>query len=113
MQLYRISDRLLKHKEALEDFLYWREPSLIEFEDVITLYDLTNTYFEGTAPSNANASFGKSKEKRSDCPLVSLALVLDGSRFPKKSEVFGGNMSEPLTLNACVSQVVALRALRS
>ena len=98
MQLYRASDLLLKHKQTLERFLYERERSLFDFDEVITLYDLTNTYFEGTGKGNANAALGKSKEKRSDCPLVTLALVLDGSGFPKRSEVFEGNASEPKTL---------------
>jgi transposase len=96
--LYRISDQLLKHKVALEGFLYEQERTLFDFEEVITLYDLTNTYFEGTAQGNANAALGKSKEKRSDCPLVTLALVLDASGFPKRSEIFAGNISEPKTL---------------
>ena len=39
-----------------------------------------------------------SKEKRSDCPLVTLGLVLDGSGFPRKSQMFAGNASEPQTL---------------
>ncbi|MEA3410407.1 MAG: IS1634 family transposase, partial [Pseudomonadota bacterium] len=98
MQLYRVSDQLLRHKEALENFLYTRERTLFEFDEVITLYDLTNTYFEGAGCGNANAALGKSKEKRSDCPLVTLALVLDGSGFPKRSEVFAGNVSEAGTL---------------
>lgn len=98
MQLYRISDRLIKHKNALEAFLYQCERDLFEFEEVITLYDLTNTYFEGKSAGNANAALGKSKEKRTDCPLVTLALVLDGSGFPKRSEIFAGNVSEPGTL---------------
>lgn len=106
MQLYRISDRLFKHKEALESFLYTRERTLFDFDEVITLYDLTNTYFEGTARSNANAALGKSKEKRSDCPLVTLALVLDGSGFPKRSEVFTGNVSAPHTLAERVGKLV-------
>ena len=97
-QLYRISDRLLKHKEAIEHFLYQRERTLFDFDDVITLYDLTNTYFEGTGQGNANAALGNSKEKRTDCPLVTLALVLDGSGFPRRSEVFDGNVSEPKTM---------------
>jgi len=98
MQLYRVSDQLLKHKDALESFLYTRERTLFDFDQVITLYDLTNTYFEGAGCGNANAALGKSKEKRSDCPLVILALVLDGSGFPKRSEVFAGNVSEAGTL---------------
>jgi hypothetical protein len=98
MALYRISDQLLKHKGALEGFLYQQEHTLFDFEEVITLYDLTNTYCEGTAKGNANAALGRSKEKRSDCPLVTLALVLDASGFPKRSEIFAGNVSEPKTL---------------
>ncbi len=103
--LYRVSDQLLKHKEALERFLYERERTLFDFEEVITLYDLTNTYFEGTAQGNPNAALGKSKEKRADCPLVTLALVLDASGFPKRSEVFAGNASEPKTLAQMVGQL--------
>jgi transposase len=98
MALYRISDQLLKHKGALEGFLYQQERTLFDFEEVITLYDLTNTYCEGTATGNTNAALGRSKEKRSDCPLVTLALVLDASGFPKRSEIFAGNVSEPKTL---------------
>jgi transposase len=105
-QLYRIAARLLKHKEDLEDFLYSSERSLFDFDEVITLYDLTNTYFEGTGESNDNAARGRSKEKRSDCPLVTLALVLDGSGFPKKSEIFTGNASEPKTLSKMLGKLV-------
>ena len=105
MQLYRISDQLFKHKSAIEKSLYQRERDLFEFEEVITLYDLTNTYFEGSGVSNANAAFGKSKEKRTDCPLVTLALVLDGSGFPKQSEIFAGNASEPATLEKMLNKL--------
>jgi transposase len=98
MALYRIADRLFAHKSALEAFLYARERDLFDLDEVITLYDLTNTYFEGTAKTNTHAAFGKSKEKRTDCPLVTLALVLDASGFPKRSEVFAGNAVEAKTL---------------
>lgn len=97
-QLYRASDLLLKHKSAIETHLYKRERNLFQLTDTITLYDLTNTYFEGTAKNNQKAQFGRSKEKRSDCRLVSLGLVLDGEGFLKHSDVFAGNVSEPKTL---------------
>lgn len=97
-QLYRVSDQLLKHKRALERRLFERERGLFDLDEVITLYDLTNTYFEGESRANANAKRGKSKEKRNDCPLVTLALVLDGSGFIRRSEVLTGNVSEPKTL---------------
>ena len=107
MQLYRISDQLIKHKAAIEKGLYQRERDLFEFEEIITLYDLTNTYFEGSGKGNANAAFGKSKEKRTDCPLVTLALVLDGSGFPKQSEIFAGNASEPATLEKMLDKLTS------
>ncbi len=101
-QLYRASDQLYTNKEAIEAFLFEQERTLFDCDEVITLYDLTNTYFEGKAHVNDNAAFGRSKEKRTDCPLVTLALVLDGSGFPKRSEIFPGNACEPNTLSRMI-----------
>ena len=105
-RLYRVADQLYASKDALEAHLYAREKSLFDFDETITLYDLTNTYFEGSGAGNANAALGRSKEKRSDCPLVTLALVLDSSGFPKRSEVFTGNASEPKTLPEMLAKLV-------
>ena len=96
--LYQVSDQLFKYKGAIESHLYNQEKRLFGFQETITLYDLTNTYFEGSCQSNSLAAYGHSKEKRTDCPLVTLALVLDSSGFPKKSKVFEGNVSESQTL---------------
>jgi transposase len=62
------------------------------------LYDLTNTYFEGQCLNNEWAARGCSKEKRSDCPLVTLALVVDYRGFPVLSRIYDGNQSESATL---------------
>ena len=97
-RLYQVSDQLWKHQHALESHLYAQEASLFGFGETITLYDLTNTFFEGEAKCNPTAQRGRSKEKRSDCPLVTLGLVLNGSGFPRKSQIFAGNASEPQTL---------------
>ena len=71
-RLYQVSDLLWKHREAIESHLYQQERTLFGFDETITLYDLTNTFFEGDAKSNPQAKRGRSKEKRSDCPLVTL-----------------------------------------
>jgi len=96
--LYRASDRLLAHKAALEASLFERVNDLFGLSTTVTLYDLTNSYFEGDMAANPKAQRGHSKEKRSDCPLVTLGLVLDGSGFVRRSEVFEGNASEGQTL---------------
>ncbi|MGH8847031.1 MAG: IS1634 family transposase [Polaromonas sp.] len=97
-RLYRASDALYKHREALQDHLFAQAQSIFGFGETITLYDLTNTYFEGVAAGVHKAARGHSKECRSDCPLVTLAMALDGSGFPRRSRVFAGNASEPATL---------------
>jgi transposase len=97
--MYQISDQLLGKKAAIECHLYERERSLFALQETITLYDLTNTYFEGQCKGNALAAHGHSKEKRSDCPLITLGLVLDSSGFPRRSHVYEGNVNEPKTLS--------------
>ena len=62
--LYEIGDCLLLHKEALEKGLREREAELFPQERSLFLYDLSNTYFEGSAKKNKKAHRGNSKEKR-------------------------------------------------
>ena len=104
-KMYQISDLLLNKKSAIEEHLFQKERNLFSLQETITLYDLTNTYFEGQCLSNTLAKRGHSKEKRSDCPLVTLALVLDSSGFPKRSRVFEGNVSEASTLAKMIQEL--------
>jgi transposase len=87
----------------LQEHLFAQAQSILGFGPTITLYDLTNTYFEGIAAGVSKAKRGHSKEKRSDCPLVTLAMVLDGSGFPRHSQVFAGNASEPTTMKGMLT----------
>jgi transposase len=98
MRLYRASDALMRHRTGIEEHLFSRVQTLFGLEETVTLYDLTNTYMEGDAAANPKAQRGRSKEKRSDCPLVTLGLVLDGSGFVRRSRTFTGNVSEGTTL---------------
>jgi len=107
MSMYRASDALVKHREALEGHLFGRARDLFGLEETVTLFDLTNTYFEGELEGNEAAKPGRSKEKRSDCPLVTLALVLDGSGFVRRSRMFEGNVAECKTLEGMLRDLDA------
>ena len=107
MQLYRASDALMAHREAIEAHLFGAAMTLFELQPTVTLYDLTNTYFEGDAGAQEKAQRGHSKEKRSDCPLLTLGLMLDASGFVRRSQVFAGNVSEPHTLAEMLSALQA------
>lgn len=102
-RLYRASDALYKHRQALQEHLFGKARSLFGLGRTITLYDLTNTYFEGVAAGVGKAERGHSKECRSDCPLVTLAMALDGSGFVRRVQFFAGNASEPTTLKGMLS----------
>lgn len=103
MQLYRVSDLLIRNQEHIERRLFARVHNLFGLSCTITLYDLTNTFIEGESRDNPKARRGHSKEKRSDCPLLTLGLVLDGSGFIRRSQVFAGNVAEATTLEGMLN----------
>ena len=89
---------------ALEMGLRKRENALYPRAETIVLYDLTNSHFEGRYLGNPLAKRGHSKQMRSDCPLVTLALVVDSQGFPLFSQIYAGNQSEPETLAQVLKQ---------
>jgi len=96
--LHHTADQLLAQKDVLETKLSQATRDLFALDETLVLYDLTNTYFESPKWGSKIARYGKSKEKRNDCPLVTLALVVDGQGFPKRSKIFEGNVGEAKTL---------------
>lgn len=97
-KLYQISGKLFENKDELEQHLSKRTNELFDLQDTIYIYDLTNTYFEGQQSNSKLAQFGRSKEKRSDCKLIVLALVINVEGFIKYSQLFEGNMSDSKSL---------------
>ncbi|MBM3119937.1 MAG: IS1634 family transposase [Chloroflexi bacterium] len=103
--LYRIGDLILEHKSEIETKLRSNLKRLHYLVDRVYLYDLTNTYFEGNKFDSLLCKRGKSKEKRDDCPLVTLALVVDQDGFPVFSRIYAGNQSEPKTLKEVMDEI--------
>lgn len=95
---YRISDKLLENKQAIEAHLRGQSKRLFALERTTLLYDLTNTYFEGQALGNPKAKRARSKEKRHDRPLVVLGMVYDGNGFPLAHQTFAGNTNDGKSL---------------
>ena len=102
---YRGTDSLYGCKEAVERHLTSRECDLFSLEESIVLYDLTNTYFEGRCAGNPKAAYGKSKEKRSDCKLATMGLVVDSEGFAKYSSIYPGNQYEADTFQQILSEL--------
>ena len=107
-KLYACHDLLLEHKEALFSHLVgrWRDLFNVDFD--ILLYDLTSTYFEVNAsdlPEGTKRRHGYSRDKRSDCPQVVIALVVTPEGLPLAYEVLPGNTADSKTLRLFLANI--------
>jgi transposase len=103
--LHKSACLLLERHEAIEERLAKTARGLFDLKETVILYDLTNTYFEGSKRKSCLAKPGKSKERRDDRPLVTLALTVDEEGFPKQSKILEGNIGEPGTLEGMLDQL--------
>jgi transposase len=109
-KLYRCHDRLLQYKEELFKHLMnrWRDLFSASFD--VLLYDLTSTYFEINAadvPEGDKRRHGYSRDKRSDCPQVVIALVVTPDGLPLAYEVLPGNTADSKTLRGFLAKIEA------
>jgi transposase len=104
-RFYRISDKLFDNKDVIESHIRKAQGKLFNPDRTILLYDLTNTHFEGECKSNPKAVRGKNKQKRNDCPQVTVGMVFDGSGFELTHQVFEGNKSDSKSLVDIVSKL--------
>ena len=104
-RLYRCLDHILPHKDELCRFLAERWRTLFDARFDVLLYDLTSTYFEGLCEQNPKARFGHSRDQRSDCRQVVIALVVTTDGLPLAYEVLAGNTSDKTTLKGFVAKI--------
>ena len=107
--LYRAGDHLFKLKDCLEEALSIREKHLFSLQETMCFFYFTNTYFEGQANGNPKAKRGRSKEKPSDCKLLTLALVIDEQGFAKYSNLYPGNQAENATFKQIIESLIKMR----
>ena len=103
--LYRCLDKLLTHKTDLFSFLQQRWKTLFQAEFELLLYDLTTTYFECDPPEAGKRRFGYSRDKRSDCVQVVIALIVTPDGLPLAYKVMPGNTSDKTTLRDFIRRI--------
>jgi transposase len=104
-RLYRAMDKLLPHKDSLEVFLKNRLGELFDIKYDLLLYDVTSTYFEGKAEANTQAKRGYSRDHRSDCKQVCIALVVSRCGMPLGYKIFDGNTHDSKTVKDIVTKI--------
>lgn len=106
-EVYAAAPSLYALKDKLERHLCSRTDSLFNLTNRVMLFDLTNFYFEGSKPGSKKAKFGRSKEKRSDCRLLVLALAINTEGFIRYSSILTGNTADPDSLPAMVDGIIS------
>jgi len=108
--LYRCLDKVLEHRPALFQHLRQRWADLFGAKFEVLLYDLTSTYFESDPPfpEGDKRQYGYSRDKRSDCVQVVIALVVTPEGFPLAYEVMAGNTVDKATLRGFLAQIEKL-----
>ncbi|MFH1124021.1 MAG: IS1634 family transposase [Pseudomonadota bacterium] len=101
-RLYRALDALLPHKDELCRHLQKRYGELFGCSFDFLFYDITSTYFEGSAKENPQAKRGYSRDGRPDCPQVCIGLVTSREGLPVAFEVFEGNRPDVTTTQEMV-----------
>jgi transposase len=102
-RFYRNLDALHGKRVQIETELHGHEQCLFDLKGTLLLYDLTNIYFEGPVLQTPKAKRGNSKEKRSDCKLVAMGLMLDEDGFPIGHETFAGNTIDGTTVESMLN----------
>jgi transposase len=105
-EVYAAAPELYVLKEDLERHLCRRTDSLFNLTNRNMLFDLTNFYFGGSKRQSAKAKFGRSKEKRSDCKLLVLALAINTEGFIRYSSILEGNTADPQSLPDMVERII-------
>jgi hypothetical protein len=104
-RLYECLDRIERYRAELFTHLQGRWKDLFGATYDVLLYDLTSTYFEGQMEQAPKAKHGYSRDRRSDCRQVVIALVLSAEGFPLAYEVMAGNTSDRTTLKAFLQKI--------
>jgi transposase len=103
---YEIGDKLYENKDKIEKSLFRKQQVLFPSNDhTVFLYDFTNTYMEGSCLANELAARRHCKSKRSDCPLITLSLIVKNDGTPVASHIYKGNQSEPETMQDVLSRL--------
>lgn len=96
--LYEVADQLYQHKHQIDEGLFNKVTELFKLENKLVIFDLSNTYFETSKRGSDLAKFGRSKEKRSDCPIVTFTGVINKEGFIQHSRIYPGNTSDSATM---------------
>ena len=114
--IYRALDYFAGYSNEIQQHLHSRVSELIERDNQLGYYDVTNYYFEipyededeydedGNMIKKGQKKRGPSKEHRKD-PIIQMGLLMDSNGIPMAFNTFSGGESEKLSLLPTIRRV--------
>lgn len=114
--IYRALDYFAVYSNEIQEHLHKRVCELIERNNQLGYYDVTNYYFEipyededeydedGKLIKKGQKKRGPSKEHRKD-PIIQMGLLMDSNGIPMAFNTFSGGESEKLSLLPTIRRV--------
>jgi transposase len=103
--LYAVADTLYSHQEKINAFLYQQTTDMFDLDDKLVIFDISNTYFETRKADSKLPRYGRSKEKRNDCPQVVFTGVINAQGFIRHSRIYEGNKADAATMEDMLSDL--------
>lgn len=104
-QLYTVADKLYANKEMINNHIFEKVTDLFNLDNKLVIFDISNTYFETSKRQSEIAKYGRSKEKRYDCPLVVFTGVINAEGFIRYSRIYEGNKPDSETLKDMIDDL--------
>jgi len=101
---YRTMAFLDENKDSIEESLFQRGRDLFDYKVDLVFFDTTSIYFEGEGPEGF-ASFGHSKDHRSDRRQIVVGVVMSRNGFPITCDFWPGNTPDIQTIKRIISSV--------
>lgn len=104
-QLSMASNLLYEHKPQIEKYLVNRFRNLFDLRPGLLIYDLSNSHFHGRMMGSRKSHRGRNKQKRNDCPQITIAMAIDEHGFSQHSRFYEGNIGETTTLEQILDEL--------
>ena len=102
-KLLRSLGYVIRIKDGIEKQLFEKQKDIFHLDVDVVFYDITSTYFEADGP--AIAKKGYSRDKRSDCNQVLIALAITKEGYPIGHEVLEGNLLDKSTVKQAIDKL--------
>ncbi len=102
---YQPMDELLARRKTIQKKLAARHLKGSPGNEVVLLYDITSSYFEGEYADSGIVDYGYNRDRKRGTKQIVVALLCNAQGCPVACEVMAGNTNDSSTVQAKVKEI--------